>query len=245
MSHVRLDPGIYTNVFPVTLPEEPVLVMITARKDFTDLRPLREKIRVSGWNTRVYATGGSVYGYGTDAHRLGDVGFHAASILLSANPGFAARLILEGLADAARSEGYEVRFSRARLSMFGPSPFGKTPGDEVFIYLGYDLRALYWGDKANPSFGLVVDVTWAFRDGAGNHLDMREVAERGATVQVAQIQGEYLQGGSRINTEVSRRRLLEEILPFVQSRCMFTLPCGGSALLETEPARVILGGSER
>jgi hypothetical protein len=77
---------------------------------------------------------------------------------------------------------------------------------------------------------------------------MRQIRQQygyNATIAVGEIQGEYLPGSAKINTEVARQRLQDHILPFVQSHPEFNLPCGGKARLLPEPIRVILGGDEQ
>lgn len=245
MAQVHFDPGIYTNVFPAELPADPVTVMSTERGKFPDLRPLREKIQTCGWNARVYAAGSTVYAYGADMRQLAKDGFTEQQILLAKHPRLASCLIVEGLVDAVGTEQYWSKFGKGRQAIYRPNPVGKAANGKVQVYLGYDLRAIYWGTESDRRFGLVVDIAWAFRDEQGQPLDMHQVAQRNATIQVAQIQGEYLPGKRLINTMVAQQRLQEQILPFVHEHAEFTVPCGGTVRLGSGPVRVILGGYER
>jgi hypothetical protein len=145
-----------------------------------------------------------------------------------------------------KSKGYEARFGKGRLTAFPANQFKSVSGDKVRVYQGYDLKSVFWWDSTleSLSFGLVVDVTWAIRDMEKKSLNMHQVAELKATTQIAQIQGEYLPGGARINTEVARQRFQEQILPFVQKYSEFELPCGVITKLSPQPIRVIIGGNE-
>ena len=48
-----------------------------------------------------------------------------------------------------------------------------------------------------------------------------------------------------INLEISRQRLVELVLPFVNARCSFVLPCSIPAELKRVPVRVVLAGEEQ
>jgi len=49
-SSVQLDPGIYTNIFPVTLPDAPAYIWAASRAEHFDLRTLRERIERKEWD---------------------------------------------------------------------------------------------------------------------------------------------------------------------------------------------------
>lgn len=73
---------------------------------------------------------------------------------------------------------------------------------------------------------------------------MHQVAQLNAVTQVAQIQGEFLPRSSRINTEIGRQRLREQILPFIKGHPKFELPCQLTAQVSPQPIRIIIGGNE-
>lgn len=248
MARINLEPGIYTNIFLTTIPEMPACFMVTPRTSFQDLRPLREEIQIMGWNIQVYAPHSSdkVYGYGPNKDLLKNKGFCEEHTILADIPPLTTRLIAEGMFNFLSARGYEVHFGKGRMKAFPTNQFKSAAGDKVRIYQGYDLKSIFWWDPSleKLAFGLVVDATWAIRDSQGKTLNMHQVAELKAVTQIAQIQGEYLPGGARINTEVARQRFQEQILPFAQKTAEFELPCGGIAKLSSQPIRVIMGGSE-
>ena len=104
-----LQPGIYSNVFPVALPETSLRAKTARRSEFPDPRALRHEFESEGRNIHVFADGGTVYAYGPDAGALEVSGFSAEDIDLARRPGLAKRLILEALADAAVRDGFEFR----------------------------------------------------------------------------------------------------------------------------------------
>ncbi len=236
-----LEPGIYTNVFPVVLPEGPFRAKTAKRSDFTDLRALREEFEREGSKTRVFADGKTVYAYGPDADTLKVSGFSAEEVEIARRPGLAKRLVIEALADATVKDGYELRDRIGRLTIYLSKPRATAANGRIRVHLGYDLRALYWRAEVEDPwrFGVIVDVKWSVRDDNGL-LDSKAIAAYGAMVEVARIQGEYLPGGSRINSEVARERFQGLILPFVRRYEQLMLPCGLAHLLP-EPLRVVLG----
>jgi len=241
-----LEPGVYVNIFPVAIPEEPVGFMIASRGIFPDLRPLRKFFEDQGWNTRLYGHGNKVYGYGADTDCLASEGFEEEMVYLANLPELTAHLIAEGILDLLRKEGYETRIGKVRSKVFHPGRSTPAANGCINVYQGYDLKSLFWRDQFSGklAFGLVVDATWSIRDGSGQPLNMHQVAQLNAVTQVAQIQGEFLPSSSRINTEVARQRLQEQILPFIKSHPKFELPCMVTAQLSPQPIRIIIGGNE-
>ena len=250
MNRIHLDPGIYLNVFPVEIPEDALTLMTAPRASFQDLRPLRHSLSEANTDAWVYADGDVVYGYGPDAASLETQGFQRSSLRLAEAPRLATRVIVEGVVNALRTEGYEPLFRKGRWQVYHPSQFTGIAGGRVRVHRGYDLRAFFWKDIVADqlAFGLIVDIVWALRDNTNQPLNMHQIRQQygyGSTIAIGQVQGEYLPRSSRLNTEVARQRFQEHILPFVQSHSEFALPCGGRARLLSEPIRVILGGEER
>ncbi len=243
---ISFEPGVYVNIFPVTIPEEPVGFLVAKRGSFPDLRPLRKRIQDEGWNTLLYGHGNKVYGYGVDMDCLASEGFEEEIVYLANLPELTAHLIAEGILDLLRKEGYETRIGKVRSKVFHPSRSTPAANGRINVYQGYDLKSTFWRDpfSGKLAFGLVVDATWSIRDGSGQLLNMHQVAQLNAVTQVAQIQGEFLPRSSRINTEVARQRLQEQILPFIKGHPKFELPCMVTAQLSPQPIRIIIGGNE-
>jgi hypothetical protein len=246
LTPVHLDPGIYLNLFPVLLPSDEVRFAVAARSLFPDLRPLRRDISAAEIDAQVYADGDRVYGYGPDAGFLKDRGFETVQIVLPVVPRLATRLIVEGIVNRLKAEGYETVPRKWRWQVFHPDQFTSVGGGGVRIHAGYDLGARYWRDAgANAlAYGLCVDAVWSLRDCEGQPLNMRRIKQQfgsGVAVAIGRVEGEYLPQTNRINTEIARSRLLEYLLPFVEAHAEFDLPCGVQARLVPEPVRVVLG----
>lgn len=242
MAGEHLDPGIYTNIFQVRLPDATVHVMTARASMYPTLRNLREEIRDSSQKIRVYRHENDLFGYGPDLDWLARQGFQRQNIQLYDYPKWCARMIVEGLVDHLTSQGYREWSGIGRTKLYEPNPFAKPAQGRLRLFRGYDLRAIYWRRNEQPLFGLVVDICWEIRDTSNKRLSTPEVSQYNAMIEIAQNQEEYL-SGNRINPEVSRLRLQNHILPFVQSNSRFALPCGGNieAALDTVPVRVILG----
>lgn len=238
-----LDPGIYTNVFPVRIPDVTVTVMTASAKAFPSLQDLREQIHASSLKIRVYRLGDVVFGYGSNLDWFFDKGFEEQQKRLFDYPKWCARMIVEGLTDHLKAQGYREWTGKGRITLYESKPFGQAAQGQIQVFRGYDLRAIYWKRDNRLLFGLIVDICWEIQDAYGNRLSPQKIAQYNAMAEIAQIQEEFLPG-NHINLEVSRLRLQNHILPFVQNNKTFDLPCGENikATLNEVPVRVILGG---
>lgn len=242
MASESLDPGLYTNIFLVQVADVTVDVMAAKPTACPDLRRLREEIRAASCNLRVYRLEDIVLGYGSDLDWLVDKRFEREQFRLYDHPKWCARMIMEGLTDHLKSHGYREWLGKGRIKLYEPQPFKQAAQGRLRVSRGYDLRAIYWRREGEVRFGLIVDICWEIQDTNDNRLSPPEIARYNAIAELAQIQEEYLPG-NRINPEVSRMRLQNHILPFVQQNSRFALPCSGSieATLTSVPLRVILG----
>jgi hypothetical protein len=139
-----------------------------------------------------------------------------------------------------RSKGYREWSGKARLTLYEPKSYREAAGGRLQVYRGYDLRSICWKQESQVRFGIVVDVCWEIQDEEGKRLSTPEIAAYNATMEIGQIQDEFLTNG-KINTEVARLRLQNHILPWVREHSRFSLPCGGEATITTMPVRVIMG----
>jgi hypothetical protein len=242
MKNISLDPGIYTNIFRVFVPNERVTVMVAPESAFPSLHEIRMEIEQSGWRARVYQYGAQVFGYGQDMEQLASMGFQREKIRLLEYPGWCARLIAEGLSDYLKDRGYRECFGKGRKQLYEPNPYRTAAREQLQVFRGYDLRVLYVWREDQPIFGLIVDICWEIQNREGKRLNTTEIAQYRAMAEIAQIQEEYL-SDNRINPEVSRSRLLNHILPFVRSCKEFRLPiCENlNVQLEQTPLRVVVG----
>jgi len=235
-----LDPGLYTNVFEVDIPAKPVDVMVASTSDYPDIGQLREQIKRNSWECRVCRIHGRVFGYGEERNALANKSFQPEQLYLRDEPELCKRLILEGLSDQLRSKGYREWSGKARLTLYEPKSYREAAGGRLQVYRGYDLRSICWKQESQVRFGIVVDVCWEIQDEEGKRLSTPEIAAYNATMEIGQIQDEFLTDG-KISTEVARLRLQNHILPWVREHSRFSLPCGGEATITTMPVRVIMG----
>gem|GEM_PF-1271142 len=247
---VVLDAGYYANLFEVVLKDSEVAVVACERSKFPDLRELRERIREAGQNISVYAPGHSdtVFGYGRDLQWLRRKGFASQTVAFQQQPQLTGRIVLDGIVAKARSLGYAPSFEKkGRCKLFNWSSFQTTASGEVRVFKGYDTRVFYLEDEAASAFtfNLVVDMCFAFRDGREQPLNFRDISARfpaGTVGQVRRIQGDLVPTG--INTEISRQRLLDSVVPFVRGLGEFDLPCGGKAEISASPLRIVVGAQD-
>jgi len=236
----HLDPGIYTNIFPVKIPDASVEVMTIPASVYPSLRDLREQINASSRNLRVYRLEDVVLGYGSDLDWLIGKGFKRNQARLYDYPLWCTRMIIEGLTDLLRPQGYRQWLGKGRIKLYEPQPFQQAAQGRLRVFRGYDLRAIYWYRDQQLLFGLIVDICWEIQDTSGTRLSTPAIAQYNATIEIGQIQEEFL-SNRQINPEVSRLRLQNHILPFVRQNNAFFLPCGEKATVDEIPLRVILG----
>jgi len=205
----RLDVGLYLNLFPVEVPTYPIRFLEADRSRYSDLRPLRDELSQLGKMVWVYAEDDKVYGYGKDCDWLRSKGFCETDVTLPDKPRLTARMILEGFIDRIEQDDYTPLEGKGRYAVFNWAEYQLTSDGNVRLYRGFDLRSLFMKNRETGklAFGLIVDVTYAFRDQANEPLNAHDIRERFGSnmfLEVRQIQGDLLPTG-RINTEVSRQ----------------------------------------
>lgn len=240
----KLETGIYINLFPIDVPDNPVKVMVTERIRYQDLRSLRNELENK--KVWVYADKDRIYGYGDNCIPLKNKSFDEIEINLYDVPRLTGRMILEGFLEEIRRDNFEVTERKGRCEVFNWSEFSSTRDGNVKVFRGFNLRSIFLLDHNTNKllFGLVVDAVYAFKDKTDETLNTHQIRERFGSQthsEVRQIQGDLIPTG--INTEVSRQRLLEQILPFIRQFSQFGLPCNLKVTLSPEPIRVVLGGN--
>jgi hypothetical protein len=242
-----MDVGIYLNMFEVEFDDSPVTVMATSRNKFPDLRDLRDTLKKRSLDAQVYSVESQIYGYGLQQNELEAFGFSPVQVQIKSIPKLATRLILEGFVTSLAEAEYSCQWNKR-----GPKVYQfHTPlltHKEVKLYRGFELQSLY---IYNPeiddlSFVLVIDALFTYRGPQHEPLRPDEVIQRFGkeTFDALLIRQGELAPQGKINLEVSRQRLLQQTLPFVEKRGTFVLPVHITARLSQEPVRVVLAGDE-
>jgi len=257
----RLDLGYYVNMFKVIVPEQEIEIMICDRSKYPSLKELRNQIKENRKEVFVYVPQRSdkIYGYGPEMSWLSNKGFSSDRINLYEIPRLTGRMILESVIDKTIQMGFVfLEFNQnadiyqildknmGRLKIFKRKPEVTSDG-KVRVFIGYDLRVIFLRDPMENrlNFGLVVDITYSFRDEKDRPLNYRVIVlESGPHTlrEVRQIQRDLIPTG--INKEISRQRLNEDIIPFVEQLSKIELPCGLEAKITSEPCRIILGDKD-
>jgi len=256
------EPGIYVNLFEVQISNDAIQIMVSDRANYPSLKELRSKIKEEGREIYVYAPEKSnkVYGYGTDMKWLSRMNFRLEAISLCDEPRLTSRMIMEGVISKAKSLGFIpkvkdedekdidrlLRKNKGRLEIYNYDKPTITSDNQVKIFKGYDLRTIFIRDPIEKElkFGLIVDVTYALKDN-GSSLNYRSIISRfgkNTLKEIRRIQKDLIPTG--INMEVSRQRLIEDIIPFVKQLSEIILPCGLGVEIVPTPCRIILGGKE-
>ena len=245
---ISLDPGFYTNLFEVQVPNYKITIMSINRSEYQNLRILRYEIKKTGKNILLYAPERSeiLYGFGKDMQWLSSKGFISTSINLLNEPRLTGYMILEAFIKKAQGLGYLPIFSKdkGRCKLFNWNLFKTTSDKKAKLFQGYDVKTIFIKDQVenNLVFGLVLDVTYSFKDFNDNPLNFHDIVTKFGSItlkEIRQIQKDLIPTG--INKEVSRQKLTEDIIPFVEKFSEIDLPCGLKAQIIPIPARIILG----
>jgi len=240
----RISPGIYINIFDVGLGADTIAIPALAADRVSDYDAFKTTLEAEGI-TFLYREGKEIYGHGINLPILVERGFKEKTVRLRESPRLTARMILQGIIDRVASE-YTAFESKGRVEFVCKRKCATLIEGKVSMYRAYDTRCLFLKDHDTGSieFGLVIDTNFRLKDQNGKSLNSHQIRGqfgKGALSEIRRFQGDLVPGG-KINTEVSRQRLLEEIIPFVQQYSRITLPGGISAEIDTEPMHVVLGG---
>ncbi len=256
---IAIELGSYANMFDVLAPNQEVQIMVIERNKYPTLRNLREEIRKSGKEIYVYSPvmSDKIYGYGKDMSWLYDKGFSLETINLYNQPKLTGRMIIEGVINRAKELGYAPQKFRqnkdiyqildenkGRLQLYNYDKFKVTSNNQIKVLMGYDLRVIFLKDPVEDklNFGLIVDIVYSLKDVNDTPLKYHDIIsrfDRSTLREVRQIQRDLIPTG--INSEVSRQRLIEDIIPFVEQLKEIELPCGLKAEVSSTPSRIIMG----
>lgn len=246
-----LGPGYYINMFEVNILRNEAEFMVCERGVYPSLKVLREEVEKEGKKVFLYAPVRSekIFGCGENFKWLIFKGFRKEIIKLFEEPRLTGRLILEGIIEKSKENGFYPlpEMEKGRVILFNENNFIKTSDGNVHIYKCYDIRVIYLMDVSNNTlkFYAIIDLKFIFRDKEGKSLSPKEIVQLYGSYtlkEVRVIQKDLIKVNEefRANTEVSRQRLLEDIIPFVGRIKEFVLPCDVRAKLNVSPCRITI-----
>ncbi|GBC73200.1 hypothetical protein HRbin04_00596 [archaeon HR04] len=258
-----LDPGYYSNLFKISVTPTDIEIMVAERNRFSDLRHLRTEIKESNKHIFVYAppeqseqlTGkGSnlrkvsknLYGFGRDCSWLAKKEFNLENIHICDEPRLTCYIIRQAICEEVKRLGYQPETGKGR-DVYWSEP-RLICDSKIKIFTGYDSRIIFLQDPIEKvlNFIFILDVKYKIKDYADTPLNYRNILENfGSSTlkEIRQIQKDLIPTG--INKEVSRQRLLEDILPFVERISTITFPVSNSEnisiKIDTNPTRILEG----
>lgn len=246
-----LEPGYYTNMFEAKPLQDEAEFMVCNRSKYPSLKALRDEVENLGKKIFLYAPVKSekVFGCGDDSEWLISKGFQKETIKLNNLPRLTGRLILEGIIEKSKEIGFSPMPERekGRIILFNKNNFTTTSDGHVNVYKCYDLRVIYLRDVSSNAlkFYAIIDTKFLFRDKNGKPLNTVEIIRSyGSSTlkEIRVIQRDLVKVNEKFkaNTEVSRQRLLEDLIPFVERLKDFSLPCNVEAKLSIIPCRIIM-----
>ncbi len=247
-----MDVGIYSNLFQVNWDIRDVELMKVDRSKFSDLRDLRKQLKDKQIDAQVYALDQNVYGYGKQQSDLEKFEFVKEDRPLDL-PELVSRLILDGFVDSLLSAGYSCNYMFGRATAFQLNiPLLNLPNG-VKLFRGAEISSQFLFDQENENVAhfIIVDPCFKYTDKTNRSLNSHEIVTMYGSATLKQLrtkQGDFAPSGG-INLEVSRQRLTDFIIPFIDKRHEFTLPCwfqesgtlsfGIPARIAMSPIRVI------
>jgi hypothetical protein len=243
-----MDAGWYANLFEVQFDDISIPAMRAERAKSKELDTLKKHLRTERLDAWVYTTKEDIVGYGSDADKLRDFGFVPTSVNLHSVPELASRMVIDGFVKHLEQSGYKSQTKKGRTTVFNHAKPVHMIANGPRLLRGYDLRSLFlWDAEADVLvFALLVDTTFAYVGADDTRLNTNTLVTQygnDALREFRQKQGDLLPN-RKINLEISRQRLLEQILPFVSEHRSFSLPCGVEAHLSTEPMRIVRAEEE-
>jgi len=245
---MNLALGYYVNLFEVDVPKENISIFKIERTCYPSLRDLKNEVK--GSNIYLYAPERSafIYGFGKDMELLSRKGFEKGIINLHSEPRLTSYIVLQGIFNKAENSGYIIDQTKGkgRYLLCSHDQFQETSNKQVKVFKCYDIRVIFLKPESVSSlqYGIIIDVSYKFKNRQNNPLNFRDIVQIfGSSVlkEVRQIQKDLVPTG--INTEVSKQRLLEDILPFVEEISEIVLPVKEKIIahIDSNPTQVIIG----
>ncbi|MEO0158849.1 MAG: hypothetical protein ABIL37_05925 [candidate division WOR-3 bacterium] len=249
---IYLEPGYYSNLFEVSIKQTNMNVMASEKSNFSTLRDLKEEIKKIDKDIFVYAPERSknVYGFGRDSEWLSNKGFRPLDLGIYDEPRLTSYIILQAILRKGREFGYQPDQTKdkGRYILFNWTKFKSTSNNNIKVFTGYDIRTIFLRNPGKNilTFMLIVDVKYKLKDFSNNPCNYRDIIKRFGNQtlkEVRQLQRDLISTG--INTEVSRQRLHEDILPFVDKISEISFPISNNVSIEIKinpnPTRIIIG----
>lgn len=241
-----MELGIYCNIFKIDLSSYMSPIMFCSRSKYPDLRDLRNDKQIIEIKAYLFAHDEFVYGYGSNIEPLQNFGFNNDIVDLNENPNLATNIITSGYLNYLSKNGFEVNFPKGRYYAYKTNYPKIIPGTNISLINGVDFNIFYLFDDEldSISFVISIDAKSKIIDDKGNTLNFHQIKSKypfGTLSKIRALQGDLLPLDNKINTEISKQRLIEYIIPFIKEHNNFQLPNGKEATIEDYPLKIIIG----
>ncbi|MHA1831787.1 MAG: hypothetical protein ACTSWR_09675 [Candidatus Helarchaeota archaeon] len=241
-----MELGLYSNIFECSLNSFNLSIVSCNRKLYPELADLRKKIFEKGIKVEIYACENKIYGYGEDLSKLYVYDFHDINIDLLEIPQLTRRIIFNSLIKYLRKIGMDVIIKKSEIRAYDKSKKHTLVEKSLYLIKGFIIKVTYFYDYdlQRVSFVIIVDTHVIISDNNGKHLNFHEIKTNfGNSViyRIKKIQNEYLPN-NKINLEISKLKLNDEIIPFVKDICSFEGIMGIKISISNKPIHITLGG---
>ena len=241
-----LDIGLFINLFEIKLSSNKINVVCCSRNKHQNVNELREKFKEDNINVSLISSNENIFGYGKDIEKLLKYDFNTKEVDLFEEPQLTKNLITESLIDFLKTIGFTVIDTKFELLVKRMQKKIELIPSELFLVKCFKLKISYLFNHETKKlcYILSIDTLVSTIDNKNNRLNYHDLKIKyGSDVfyKIKEIQKEYLPN-RKINLEISKLKLLDEILPFVNTLNYFCIDDNITAEVISNPLRIVLGG---
>jgi len=237
-----MELGIVCNIFRIDLSSYMSNIAVCQRSRYPNLEDLRSNFK----NQKVffYADKAEIYSYGSNLKQLSIIGFKEDIIDLHDQPRLASAIIKDGFINHLIRNKFEIFFNKGRIYAYNVNKPISIDNTDLSLINGFDFNIFYLYDIDTISFVISIDTKYKIIDKNNSRFSFYKIKKEYNSNILSQIrikQGDILPLNNTMNTEVSKERLLNHIIPFVKNNTNFVIPNGKNATLEDEPLKIVIG----
>ena len=241
-----MELGIFCNIFSIELSSYMSNIVICQRSKYPSLKELRKNKEITKLDVYFYADDVNIYGYGLNLEPILFFGFQKDIVDLYEIPNLAINIIKNGFVEYLEKRNFTISHNKGRFYAFDINNPYSISNSNVKLIKGYDFNIFYLFNYEIESinFTISIDAKYKLIDENNKSLNFSEIRKNfqaGVLNQIRVKQGDLLPTSHKINTEISKERLLDYIIPFVERNSSFDLPNGKNAIINKNPIRIVIG----
>ncbi len=248
----KIEAGLYTNIFEIGLPDKIEADLFVRENSTTQImQEIEDSFPIIKEEGKIYFSNKKkvIYYYGNYFHELiTKKGFESKRIEIISDPEFISKILSESILKSANQQGFTPVKQKIGLILIENNVYGVVSNGAVKILKGFTLDFKFLRDPESKKIihTISVDSTYFIKDSDGRGISTKDLVEKyeeNALKEMKLMQKEYLliNGQCKINSEISRQRLLEDVIPFIERIKNIYLIFGGKTTINNLPIRVVIG----